>query len=384
MSFTAPIKDSGTRANFETGAVRDNSTGKGRMDLLPPAVLIQLSRPSDFPNSFSGAIAANGAATAQVLLAGFMVDFNPEALLEALRHLLYEIEIELGTEDYHFIENTLDEFSSAIIELAKHFEKGAIKYAARNWEKGINLSRYWDSAYRHLTQYLREDKDEPHLVAAAWNVACLYQTGVWIQQGILPASLNDLPTTRVPGRTVTLAPAKQEAAGQVVGIATGPVFQGQAVAYVRDLSDAESVQDVILNIVPADTEEDKAIEAYQNAYEEGFNASEEAIVYNDSLILLTAEELGGYDPTTNDDLDTDITTVLTILAQAHPEKTNPVDSLIAIATDFAKVQRDLAKAQGKLNVIHSNVEQNIASRDPGCNCGTCVWLRQTRQIIEAA
>lgn len=383
MSFDAPIKDSGTRANFNTGAVRDQSSGKGRMDLLPPAPLIQLSRPSTLTETFHP---DNGAASAQVLLACFMVYFNSETVLDAARHLLYEIEIELGNTPENFVEFTLDEFNSALIEVAKHFEKGAIKYAARNWEKGIPLSRFYDSACRHLAQYLRGDTDEPHLVSAVWNVLCLYQTGVWIQQGVLPASLQDLPTHRKPSTqtTVSLAPATQEAAGQVVGIATGPVFQGQAVAYVRDLSDAESVQDVILNIVPADTEEDKAIEAYQNAYEEGFNASEEAIVYNDSLILLTAEELGGYDPTTNDDLDTDITTVLTILAQAHPEKTNPVDSLIAIATDFAKVQRDLAKAQGKLNVIHSNVEQNIASRDPGCNCGTCVWLRQTRQIIEAA
>ncbi len=29
------IKDSGTRSNFATGAVRDGQEGKGRMDLLP-------------------------------------------------------------------------------------------------------------------------------------------------------------------------------------------------------------------------------------------------------------------------------------------------------------------------------------------------------------
>lgn len=38
------IKDSGSRSEFETGAVRDGQTGKGRMDLLPPFALIALAK----------------------------------------------------------------------------------------------------------------------------------------------------------------------------------------------------------------------------------------------------------------------------------------------------------------------------------------------------
>jgi hypothetical protein len=37
------IKDSGTRRDFGTGAVRDCSSGKGRFDLLPPTVLRALA-----------------------------------------------------------------------------------------------------------------------------------------------------------------------------------------------------------------------------------------------------------------------------------------------------------------------------------------------------
>lgn len=40
----AMLKDSGERRNFETGAVRDRSSGKGRMDLLPYRALIELSK----------------------------------------------------------------------------------------------------------------------------------------------------------------------------------------------------------------------------------------------------------------------------------------------------------------------------------------------------
>ena len=38
------IKDSGERTQFETGAVRDMHEGKGRMDLLPWAAIMEVSK----------------------------------------------------------------------------------------------------------------------------------------------------------------------------------------------------------------------------------------------------------------------------------------------------------------------------------------------------
>ena len=38
------IKDSDERREFETGAVRDMAEGKGRMDLLPWAAIIEVSK----------------------------------------------------------------------------------------------------------------------------------------------------------------------------------------------------------------------------------------------------------------------------------------------------------------------------------------------------
>ena len=112
------IKDSGSRSNFDTGAVRDTQDGKGRMDLLPVRALIEVSR-----------------------------------IMEA----------------------------------------GAIKYEARNWEKGIPLSRYMDSGLRHAMKFLRGDRDEPHLAQACWNFLCLLDTQMRIQERLLPSALNDLP-----------------------------------------------------------------------------------------------------------------------------------------------------------------------------------------------
>jgi hypothetical protein len=112
------IKDSGTRSNFDTGAVRDGQEGKGRMDLLPVR---------------------------------------------------------------------------ALIEVSKVFEAGARKYAARNWEAGIPLSRYMDSGLRHAMKFLRGDRDEPHLAMACWNFLCLQDTQQRIAEGLLSMDLNDLP-----------------------------------------------------------------------------------------------------------------------------------------------------------------------------------------------
>ena len=38
------IKDSGNRRAFDTGAVRDMQEGKGRMDLLPWAAIMEVSK----------------------------------------------------------------------------------------------------------------------------------------------------------------------------------------------------------------------------------------------------------------------------------------------------------------------------------------------------
>ena len=58
----------------------------------------------------------------------------------------------------------------AILRLAKHYEAGAKKYSERNWEKGIPIHSFIDSAIRHILRYLEGQTDEDHLCAAAWNL----------------------------------------------------------------------------------------------------------------------------------------------------------------------------------------------------------------------
>jgi len=81
----------------------------------------------------------------------------------------------------------------AIRALAIHYQKGCQKYGERNWEKGIPISRYIDSAIRHLFQFLDGLDDENHLISTAWNILSAYETILRIQQGRLPEELYDLP-----------------------------------------------------------------------------------------------------------------------------------------------------------------------------------------------
>lgn len=91
---------------------------------------------------------------------------------------------------------------AALRRLARHYEAGAVKYGDRNWEKGQPLSRYLDSAMRHLVAYLEGQRDEDHIIACAWNCFAIAATEDRIARGLLPKELNDLPAYFAPTPTV--------------------------------------------------------------------------------------------------------------------------------------------------------------------------------------
>ena len=65
---------------------------------------------------------------------------------------------------------------SAIIEISKHCENGAKKYGEHNVDRGIPIHSFVDSAFRHLAKYVDGWTDEPHLIAATWNLLWAIQT----------------------------------------------------------------------------------------------------------------------------------------------------------------------------------------------------------------
>ena len=134
------ILDAGERTEFASGAVRDTARGKGRCDLLPldvcaclmdcDPVLVQLQR--------------------------FFYEKQRDALWVLLR--------EVSEPAFGLFRGMAD----MLLEVAVHFEDGE-----RNWEKGIPIARYVDSAVRHYLKWKRGDTDERHDRAFVWNILCM-------------------------------------------------------------------------------------------------------------------------------------------------------------------------------------------------------------------
>ena len=72
----------------------------------------------------------------------------------------------------------------ALRKLAIHYENGAKKYADRNWELGSPLSRYLNSAKRHLEMFQEGCRAEDHLAATVWNCFSILHTIEMIERGI--------------------------------------------------------------------------------------------------------------------------------------------------------------------------------------------------------
>lgn len=138
------IKDSGERREFDTGAVRDIQEGKGRCDLMPLDVVADILEDS----------------------------------------VVFQIFVFTTTGDHTDLQTALNwvagemfkDRRTMFLEVAKHFEEGAKKYGENNWQKGIPVNCYINSAVRHYLKWLRGDKDEPHDRAFCWNIMCAIWT----------------------------------------------------------------------------------------------------------------------------------------------------------------------------------------------------------------
>ena len=80
--------------------------------------------------------------------------------------------------------------------LGKWLELGARKYAERNWEAGMPLSRMLASLCRHLNKYQQGDQSEDHLAAIMCNAMFLAHGETMISAGVWPSEFDDLPDYR--------------------------------------------------------------------------------------------------------------------------------------------------------------------------------------------
>lgn len=134
------LQDSGARREFSTGAVRDISDGsKGRTDLLPFMQVHHLMNDEMF-----------------YFIGEYLRTNDLEFIYDAI-HL--------------FIKKRYNrDYPTAMIELSRQYEDGALKYSPRNWQKGIDVHCFIDSGMRHYLKWLRGDDDENHDRAVLWNL----------------------------------------------------------------------------------------------------------------------------------------------------------------------------------------------------------------------
>lgn len=147
----AELKDSGSRREFESGAVRDIQEGKGRCDLLPLDIVASLMDDRSMSETL-------------YFISNYTITGNDTYLFQAIRS---------------FCEGVGWTIPDAILEVSKQYEDGAVKYGERNWEKGIPLHCYIDSGVRHLLKVYRGDNDEPHKRAFLWNMLGAIWTQKW-------------------------------------------------------------------------------------------------------------------------------------------------------------------------------------------------------------
>ena len=82
----------------------------------------------------------------------------------------------------------------AMRRVAQLLERGADHYGDRNWEKGMPLTRFFDSGVRHAYQWLEGERDEDHLAAAVWNFMCIMHGEEMIERRVWPADMADQPS----------------------------------------------------------------------------------------------------------------------------------------------------------------------------------------------
>ena len=140
------LKDSGSKRQFDTGAQRDASINKGRMDLVPLNVAAEIL----------------GGDKVLLEIADFIQDGKGEHLIKAIR------------ESINYLPQYNNNVETIILGVSLQYEVGALKYGENNWKLGMPLHVYIDSGTRHYLKARRGDDDENHHWAFAWNLMSGY------------------------------------------------------------------------------------------------------------------------------------------------------------------------------------------------------------------
>jgi hypothetical protein len=209
------IKSSGEKRDFGTGAHRDSNTKvlKGRMDLIPGVALRRFAKFLTTIKTYHPAenvLESYNVAMDNLYL--WMQGSRPEIdnghhdvdrLSEVLISVQEIMHFDAGKgiwnpqptpEKEGDIGTRFDRISPEFLRrVSIHYQKGGINYGDRNWELGMPVVVTWDSATRHMTNWLEDvlGDEEDHMAAVGWNICCTMHTIEMIRRGVLPETLWD-------------------------------------------------------------------------------------------------------------------------------------------------------------------------------------------------
>lgn len=96
---------------------------------------------------------------------------------------------------------------SSLLRVSLHVENSLEEHEERNWERGLPMHCFLDSAFRHMAKYMDGWTDEDHLAAAATNLLM----ALWTEDHL--PEMQDIPS-RVPR---TLGDALRKRASEALG-----------------------------------------------------------------------------------------------------------------------------------------------------------------------
>jgi hypothetical protein len=176
-----------TLEEFDTGALRENKAGKGRSDLMANAILQDVLAYA-MMNYFGkeNCINVSSYGTYIALHSEQYPDMYYQTII-SITCMRYADPIK-SQNDHGIIcyvinaEGFVKGMAEMSLELAKHYENGAVKHGIDNWKKGIPViggergGSCNDSARRHGDKYLAGYDDEDHAISCIWN--CV--TALWM------------------------------------------------------------------------------------------------------------------------------------------------------------------------------------------------------------
>lgn len=195
--------DSTGKQVFVTGAVRDTTEGKERLDLVSPVFLSAFNSAWKTFKRLRTFAHLPLQRQLESILDKFVEFRNNPGILPSHMKPLMEAAVMIGVVIHQQkTNNPLDTFKAVspyvLKVLGDWLRIGANKYSDRNWEKGIPINRSLASAERHLNKLRIGMKDEDHAAAVLCNIMFIQHTAEMIDRGVLPTELYDMPDYGVP------------------------------------------------------------------------------------------------------------------------------------------------------------------------------------------